>query len=222
MPPVSPDVVPPSYVLVREPPSNFHHVRARLRTFSTLSPALSGRPRRSLRFRPRLRLLSRRRDRRPPRSDPRPPRAPARPSAHSRHLARLPPVAVAHVATRRRFSPRYAERRDATRRAPHCHGSRRVESSCARPSVAAAATAATTPSRSRCCCCCCPTLLLALNSRRVRRRCEPRLFLSLSLSVPLSSLVTSSLLFAPFICLVDDGGGAEGMTADQRVTVNSA
>lgn len=220
MPPISPDVVPSSYVLFREPPSNFHHVRARLRAFSTLSPALSGRPRRSLRFRPRLRFLSRRRGRRPPPSDPRSPRASARPSAHSRHLARLPPVAVAHVATRRRFSPRYAERRDATRRAPHCHGSRRVESSCARPSVAAAATAATTPSRSRCCCC--PTLLLALNSRRVRRRCEPRLFLFLSLSVPLLPRHVSSLLFAPFICLVDDGGGAEGMTADQRVAVNSA
>lgn len=46
--------------------------------------------------------------------------------------------------------------------------------------------------------------------------------LPLSLFLFLSSLATSSLLFAPFICLVDDGGGAEGMTADQRVAVNSA
>lgn len=46
---------------------------------------------------------------------------------------------------------------------------------------------------------------------------------ALSLSLFLSSLATlQSLICSLYLSLVDDGGGAEGMTADQRVAVNIA
>lgn len=83
---------------------------------------------------------------------------------------------------------RFVERRDATRRAAsHCHGSRRVESSCARSSVVVVVVAVVTPQPRR------PTLL----APRVRciGRCSRRthavlftylVYLAVSLLVSLS------------------------------------